>query len=34
MSVAETAKLTGLSEAAVKVGIHRGIKALSRLIRG
>jgi RNA polymerase sigma-70 factor (ECF subfamily) len=34
MSIAETAKLTGLSEAAVKVGIHRGIKALSRLIRG
>lgn len=34
MSIAETAKLTGLSEAAVKVGIHRGIKALSRLIQG
>jgi len=34
MSIAETAKLTGLSEAAVKIGIHRGIKALSRLIRG
>lgn len=34
LSVAETAKLTGLSEAVVKVGIHRGIKALSRHIRG
>ena len=34
LSVAETAKLTGLSEAAVKVGIHRGIKALSRQILG
>jgi RNA polymerase sigma-70 factor (ECF subfamily) len=34
MSIAETAKLTGLSEAAVKIGIHRGIKALARLIRG
>ncbi len=34
LSVAETAKLTGLSEAAVKVCIHRGIKALARQIRG
>jgi RNA polymerase sigma-70 factor (ECF subfamily) len=34
MSIAETAKLTGLSEASVKIGIHRGVKALSRLIRG
>ncbi|CAM2154580.1 ECF RNA polymerase sigma factor SigF [Pararobbsia alpina] len=34
MSVAETAKATGLSESAVKVGIHRGIKALTRMIRG
>jgi RNA polymerase sigma-70 factor (ECF subfamily) len=34
MSVSETAKLTGLSESAVKVAVHRGIKALSRLIRG
>ncbi|TFZ03273.1 sigma-70 family RNA polymerase sigma factor [Ramlibacter rhizophilus] len=28
-SVAEAARLTGMSEAAVKVGIHRGIKALA-----
>lgn len=28
-SVAETAKLTGMSESAVKVGIHRGLKALA-----
>jgi RNA polymerase sigma-70 factor, ECF subfamily len=34
MSIAETAQATGLSEAAVKVGIHRGIKALTRMIRG
>ncbi|MEO8486723.1 MAG: sigma-70 family RNA polymerase sigma factor [Betaproteobacteria bacterium] len=33
LSVAETAKLTGMSESAVKVGIHRGLKALSELIR-
>ena len=29
LSVKETAKLTGLSESAVKVGIHRGLKALA-----
>jgi RNA polymerase sigma factor (sigma-70 family) len=29
LSVAETAKLTGMSESAVKVGIHRGLKALA-----
>ncbi|CAM2153065.1 RNA polymerase sigma-70 factor, ECF subfamily [Paraburkholderia tropica] len=34
MSVVETAKLTGLSESAVKVGIHRGLKALAARIRG
>ena len=34
MSVAETAQLTGLSESAVKVGIHRGLKALAAGIRG
>jgi RNA polymerase sigma-70 factor (ECF subfamily) len=28
-SVAETARLTGMSESAVKVGIHRGLKALA-----
>lgn len=33
LSVAETAKLTGMSESAVKVGIHRGLKALAALIR-
>lgn len=33
LSVAETAKLTGLSESAVKVGVHRGLKALAALIR-
>jgi RNA polymerase sigma-70 factor (ECF subfamily) len=32
-SVAETAKATGMSESAVKVGIHRGLKALALLIR-
>jgi RNA polymerase sigma-70 factor (ECF subfamily) len=33
LSVAETARITGLSESAVKVGIHRGLKALAALIR-
>ena len=32
-SVAETAKATGMSESAVKVGIHRGLKSLAALIR-
>ncbi|BCG02897.1 RNA polymerase sigma factor (plasmid) [Paraburkholderia sp. PGU19] len=34
LSVTETARITGLSESAVKVGVHRGLKALSALIRG
>ena len=33
LSVTETAKLTGLSESAVKVGIHRGLKALAIRLR-
>jgi RNA polymerase sigma-70 factor (ECF subfamily) len=34
LSVSETATLTGLSVSAVKVGVHRGLKALATLIRG
>jgi RNA polymerase sigma-70 factor (ECF subfamily) len=34
LSVAETAQLTGMSESAVKVGVHRGLKALMTKIRG
>ena len=34
MSVAETARLTGLSESAVKIGVHRGLKALAARMRG
>lgn len=34
LSVAEAARLTGMSEAAVKVGVHRGLKALAAMIRG
>ena len=34
MSVAETARVTGMSESAVKVGVHRGLKALAAMIRG
>ena len=34
LSVAETARLTGMSESAVKVGVHRGLKALAAIIRG
>lgn len=30
LSVQETAQLTGMSESAVKVGVHRGLKALAR----
>lgn len=32
-SVVETARITGLSESAVKVGVHRGLRALARMIR-
>jgi RNA polymerase sigma-70 factor (ECF subfamily) len=32
MSVAETAVLCGVSESAVKVNVHRGLKALAALI--
>ncbi|MDQ7995450.1 MAG: sigma-70 family RNA polymerase sigma factor [Luteibacter sp.] len=34
LSVAEAASRSGLSESAVKVGIHRGLKALATRIRG
>ncbi|MGU7843777.1 sigma-70 family RNA polymerase sigma factor [Burkholderia sp. AW33-5] len=34
LSVTETARITGLSESAVKVGVHRGLKALAALIKG
>jgi RNA polymerase sigma-70 factor (ECF subfamily) len=33
LSVAETARRTGMSESAIKVGIHRGLKALTARIR-
>jgi RNA polymerase sigma factor (sigma-70 family) len=33
LSVADTARLTGMSESAVKVGVHRGLKALAAIIR-
>jgi RNA polymerase sigma-70 factor, ECF subfamily len=34
LSVVEAAKRTGMSESAVKVGVHRGMKALAAMIRG
>ena len=34
LSVAEAAKRTGMSESAIKVGVHRGLKALAAMIRG
>ena len=34
MSVVEAARITGMSESAVKVGVHRGLKALAAMIRG
>ena len=33
LSVGETSRLTGMSESAVKVGVHRGMKALAAMIR-
>ena len=33
LSVAETARMTGMSEAAIKVGVHRGLKALAAMTR-
>lgn len=33
MSVAEAARATGLSEAAVKIGVHRGLRRLAALTR-
>jgi RNA polymerase sigma-70 factor (ECF subfamily) len=34
LSVVETARLTGMSPSAIKVGVHRGLKALAAKIRG
>jgi RNA polymerase sigma-70 factor (ECF subfamily) len=34
LSVQEAARLTGMSESAVKVGVHRGLKVLAAKIRG
>lgn len=34
LSVAEAARLTGMSQSAVKVGVHRGLKALAAKIGG
>jgi RNA polymerase sigma factor (sigma-70 family) len=34
LSVAEAARVSGMSESAVKVGVHRGLRALAMLIRG
>lgn len=34
LSVSEAARVTGMSESAVKVGVHRGMKALAAMIGG
>jgi RNA polymerase sigma-70 factor (ECF subfamily) len=34
LSVKEAAQITGMSESAIKVGVHRGLKALAAMIRG
>lgn len=34
LSVREAADLSGMSESAIKVGVHRGLKALAAKIRG
>ena len=33
LSVVEAARLTGMSESAIKIGVHRGLKALAALMR-
>jgi len=33
LSVADAARVTGMSESAVKVGVHRGLKALAAIVR-
>jgi RNA polymerase sigma-70 factor (ECF subfamily) len=33
LSIADTAKLTGMSESAVKIGIHRGLRMLGQRVR-
>ncbi|HET9664003.1 MAG TPA: sigma factor-like helix-turn-helix DNA-binding protein, partial [Burkholderiales bacterium] len=33
LSVAEAARLTGMSESAIKVGVHRGLRALAAKVR-
>ena len=33
LSVAEAAKATGMSESAIKIGVHRGLKALAAFVR-
>lgn len=32
-SIEETVRLTGMSESAIKIGVHRGLKALSKAIQ-
>jgi len=34
LTATEAARATGMSESAVKVGVHRGLKALAAMIRG
>lgn len=34
LSVIEAARITGMSPSAVKVGVHRGLKALAAMLRG
>ena len=34
LSVVEVAQMTGMSESAVKIGVHRGLKALAARIKG
>ena len=34
LSVVEAARMAGMSESAVKVGVHRGLKALAKMIGG
>lgn len=34
LSVVEAAKLAGMSESAIKIGVHRGLKALAKMMKG
>jgi RNA polymerase sigma-70 factor (ECF subfamily) len=34
LSVIEAAKLTGMSVSTIKIGVHRGLKVLAKILKG